>query len=81
VLYRGFQIHSREITIENSLSPLNLTIIISASTYLPYMNMTTEASSTITSTSKNSSSNIFLNLKILSSLIFLFIYFILMKEN
>ncbi|CAF1545877.1 unnamed protein product, partial [Rotaria sp. Silwood1] len=46
VLYRGFQIHSREITIQNSLSPLNLTIIISSSTYLPYMNMTTAASTT-----------------------------------
>ncbi|CAF4188623.1 unnamed protein product, partial [Rotaria sp. Silwood2] len=63
VLYRGFQIHSREITIENSLLPLNLTIIISSSTYLPYMNRTIVTSSTIPISSGNSLSNIFVNLK------------------
>ncbi|CAF3814095.1 unnamed protein product [Rotaria sp. Silwood1] len=80
VLYKGIQIHSREITIQNSLSPLNLTIIISSSTYLPYINMTTTTATTIRSV-KSSSSNIFINWKISLSLIFLFIYFILINEN
>ncbi|CAF0961940.1 unnamed protein product [Rotaria sordida] len=63
VLYKNIQIYSQEITIENSLSPLNLTIIISSATYPPYINMTSKASLTIIRNSMNSLSSIHLKIK------------------